>query len=228
MKLKKVPTTVGLVFLFLLACSLPTGRSLAQEQSSKAAEPVLWPHDMRYRLQIGDAIEITFRLTPEFNQAVTIQPDGFINLRELPDLRAAGKTTPELTEALKKLYSGILHDPVVTVQLKDFEKPYFIAGGEVGRPGKYDLRGDTTVTQAVQIAGGFKESSRHSQVLLWHRISDEWTEQKLLDVKAMLTSGNLKEDVHLRPGDMIYIPQNTISKIQRFIPSMSIGSYLPR
>jgi hypothetical protein len=57
-------------------------------------------------------------------------------------------------------------------------------------------------------------------------VSDQWTEVKKLDLKQMLRSANLAEDLHLRPGDLIYVPKNTISKIQRFIPTPGMGVYL--
>ena len=133
------------------------------------AQPALQTADPRYILRVGDAMEITFRFTPEYNQTVTVQPDGYINLKDLPDLKVAGKTTPQLAEVIRKAYAPILHDPVVSIHLRDFEKPYFIAGGEVGRPGKFEMRGDTTVVEAISIAGGFNEKSKHSQVLLFRR-----------------------------------------------------------
>jgi polysaccharide export outer membrane protein len=83
-------------------------------------------------------------LTPEFNQTVTVQPDGYITLRNVGDLRQQGHTLPELTESIKMAYSKILHDPVISVDPKDFEKPYFVVGGQVGKPGKFDWRGDVT------------------------------------------------------------------------------------
>jgi polysaccharide biosynthesis/export protein len=210
------------VFLGLL---LLLGSGTARGQ--RVTEPVLQDPHPRYQLRIGDTVEISFRFTPDFNQTVTIQPDGYINLRDIQDLHVAGKTTPELTEIIRKSYSHILHDPVVTVSLKDFEKPYFIAGGELGHPGKFDLRGETTVLQAIEMAGGFKETSKHSQVLLFRRLSDQWTEVKKIDVKAMLRSADLREDPGVRPGDLIYVPKNAISKIKPFIPTSSIGMFTP-
>jgi hypothetical protein len=62
-------------------------------------------------------------------------------------------------------------------------------------------------------------------VVLFRRVSDQWTEARVLDVKKMLNAGNLSEDYILRPGDMIYVPQNTISKIARFIPTSSVNTY---
>jgi polysaccharide export outer membrane protein len=111
--------------------------------------------------------------------------------------------------------------------LKEFEKPYFVADGQVAKPGKYDMHGEMTLTQAIAIAGGFQSSAKHSQVLLFRRVDDQWTEAKLIDVKKMQKNGNLSEDPFLHSGDMLFVPKNVMSKIDRFIPNLSMGSYLP-
>jgi polysaccharide export outer membrane protein len=195
--------------------------------SQSATAPVLQTPNPRYQIRVGDTVDISFKLTPEFNQTVMVQPDGYISLRDLTDLFISGKTVPEVSELLQKRYSKILHDPSVTVTLKDFEKPYFIANGELGHPGKYELLGDTTVLQAIGIAGGINERSKHSQVLLFRRVSDQWMSVKKLDMKEMLNTANLSEDLRLRPGDMIYVPKNKISKIKPWIPIPSFGVYGP-
>jgi polysaccharide biosynthesis/export protein len=157
---------------------------------------------------------------------VTVHPDGYITLTDLGDLYVVGKTVPELGELLKTAYAKILRDPVINVVLKDFEKPYFIAGGEIGHPGKYELREDITLTQAIAIAGGFTGSSKHSQVLLFRRVSNDWAEVKILNVKKMFQARNLSEDLHLQPGDMFFVPQNRISKIRPWIPYTSVSTGL--
>jgi len=119
-----------------------------------------------------------------------------------------------------------LHDPLVAVALKDFERPSFIVGGEVGRPGKYELRTDTTVAEAVQIAGGLTPQAKHSQVVLFRRVNDELVEARLLDLKKMLKQSGLQEDAHLQPGDLVFVPQNAISKIARFLTRPSVSMYL--
>src|SRR5437016_12265102 len=92
--------------------------------------------------------------------------------------------------------SKILRDPAITVELKDFEKPYFVVGGEVAKPGKYDLRGDTTVVEAVTVAGGVTDKSKTSKVLLFRRVSDDWVELKAVDMKRMLRERDLSDDLH--------------------------------
>ena len=187
--------------------------------------PALRKGNGRYTLEPGDVLDLNFTFTPDFNQSVTIGPDGYITLRNLGDLRVEGQTTQQVAQTLESLYAKVLQDPVVTVELKDFEKPYFIVGGEVEHPGKFELRGKTTLTQAVAIAGGFRDSAKHSQVLLFHRVSDDWAAVTQINVKKMLRAGNLSEDPELQPGDMLFVPKNTLSKIKPFIPVPGLGAY---
>lgn len=177
----------------------------------------------RYELRQGDIFDITFPFTPEFNQTVTVQPDGYVALSSIGNLQVAGKTVPQITELLRVSYEKILHDPVVNIVLKDFDKPYFIASGELSRPGKYELRSDTTLTEAVAIAGGFTENSKHSEVYVFRRVDNGWVQLKKVDVKKMFQSADLAEDLHLQSGDMVFVPQNRYSKIKRYIPSPGVG-----
>jgi polysaccharide export outer membrane protein len=179
----------------------------------------------RYRINPSDTLELTFTLTPEFNQIVTVQPDGYITLRGVGDLQAAESTLPELTASIKAAYSKILRDPEISVDPKDLEKPCFVVGGQVGKPGKFDWRGDVTLTQAIAMAGGFTDASKHSQVLLFRRVSDQWTEARIINVKKMLNSRDLQEDPLLQPGDMLFVPKNSLSKIKPFLPTTSAGIY---
>ena len=179
-----------------------------------------------YRLRPSDVAEVTFTVAPEFNQILTVQPDGYVMLKDVGPLDAEGLTMPEFAEAVQKAYRGYLHDPEAAVVLKDFERPYFIVGGQVGKPGKYEMRSDTTVAEAVQIAGGFTSEAKHSQVVLFRRVNDDLMETRVLDLKKMLKQSSLKEDAHLRPGDLVFVPQNTISKIARFMSKPSVSMYM--
>jgi polysaccharide export outer membrane protein len=178
-----------------------------------------------YRIRTSDSFDVSFTFSPEFNQSLTVQPDGYVPMRGAGQVYAEGCTVPELQEAIRKAYAGILHEPEVTVILKDFDKPYFIAGGEVGKPGKYELRSDTSLTEALAIAGGLTPRAKHSQVVLFRRISNDTVESHLFNVKAMLRSQTLAEDAHLQPGDFLFVPQNAISKIRQYLPLSSLSLY---
>ena len=197
------------------------------QQATDPQRPALHQRYPRYRSRSSDVIDQTFRFTPEFNQEVTVQPDGYIQARGLPnDVYVQGMTVSEMTAALQKSYSTILNQPEISVTLKDFDKPYFVAGGLVGKPGKYDLRGTTTATQAVAMAGGFADGAKNSQVVLFRRSnSDDWMEVKVLNLKEVLKGRKLNEDTVLQPGDMLYVPKSTWSKIEKFLPRSSLGAY---
>ena len=179
----------------------------------------------RYRLCASDAITVTFPFTPEFDQTINVQPDGFASLTGAGDIHLEGLTTEQASDAIRTAYAHILRDPKVTVELKDFNKPYFIVSGQVNKPGKYDLRGDTSATEAIAVAGGFNDSAKHSEVLLFRRVNDDWFEVKPMNLKRILQGRNINEDAEIHPGDMLFVPQNFISKIKKFIPSTGVGTY---
>src|SRR5438067_853804 len=69
--------------------------------AQNAQEPTLQERYPRYRLRAGDVLDLYFPFTPEFNQTVTVQPDGYISLRALGELRVQDKTTAEVVEVLR-------------------------------------------------------------------------------------------------------------------------------
>ncbi len=100
--------------------------------SAPAADKEFHSRFPRYKIEAGDSFDVSFELNPEFNQTVSVQPDGFISLRAVGDVQVAGQNVPEVTATIKNAYGKILNQPIVSVILKDFQKPYFIADGQVG------------------------------------------------------------------------------------------------
>jgi protein involved in polysaccharide export with SLBB domain len=179
-----------------------------------------------YRLNRSDVVELSFTLSPEFDQILIIQPDGYVTLKDAGTVLAQGLTLDEFRSSVERAYTGYLHAPQVAVALKEFEHPYFIAGGEVGKPGKYELHTETNIMEAVQIAGGFTHVAKHSQVVLFRRVNDDVVEARLFDMKKMFKEKRLGEVPELRPGDLVFVPQNSISKIERFITKPGFGIYM--
>jgi polysaccharide biosynthesis/export protein len=171
----------------------------------------------RYRINRSDVLMISFALSPEFNQKVTVQPDGYITLQSAGSLRVMGMTVPETVEAIKQAYVKTLHEPIVDVDLLDFQKAYFIVTGQVTKPGQYDLRYDLTVSEAIALAGGFMPTAK-TKVYLYHRSSTGWVEARELKLSDFLRGKNVNEDVDVRSGDMIFVPEKTITKVRKYIP----------
>jgi len=185
----------------------------------------LWPSG-RYRLTPGDVLELKFPFVSEFDQSVTVQPDGYVSLLAVGDLHVLGETVPAVKTLVLEAYEPLLRDPVVSVVLKEFDKPYFVIGGEVTRPGKYDLRGAMTLTQALAIAGGPTVSAKSSDVVLFRRFGNDLVDVKQINVKKMLARRNLAEDPVLHAGDTVFVPKSTWAVLAPFIPKPSFGFFL--
>jgi len=179
--------------------------------------PVPAERNPRYTIGRDDILSISFPLSPELNQKVTVQPDGFISLQSAGSIRVEGLTVPGLIEAIKKAYANILHDPIVDVDLADFQKPLFTVLGQVDKPGQYTLRSDITVTQAIAVAGGFAPTAK-TQVFLYRQVSANWAEVRELKLKDILNGKNISEDTHIRPGDMIFVPEKFIANFKKYVP----------
>jgi polysaccharide export outer membrane protein len=186
--------------------------------------PALHSRYPRYHVMRDDVLALSFPLSPELNQTVTIQPDGYITLANAGSVYVQEMTVPEVVEAVKKAYSSVLHEPIIDVDLKDFQKPFFLVSGQVTKPGQYDLRYDMTVSQAIAAAGGFNPEAK-TQVFLFHRESADWVEMKKLNIKDILHGKNLNEDAHVQPGDMIFVPEKFITTFKKYVP-YSTGIYL--
>jgi polysaccharide export outer membrane protein len=197
------------------------GSALAQMGSFSERDP-------RYRLQPSDTLEIHYRYSPEFDQTVVVHPDGFVALQLAGDLKLQGLTVDQAKAAILEKAAQGLKDPEITVVLKDFEKPYFTVGGEVAKPGRFDMRGPTTALEAIAMAGGFNNASaKHSQVILFRKVGPDLAKTEILDLKAAITPSAKEPLADLRPGDMLFVPQNRISKIERLIKIANIGAYIP-
>lgn len=181
----------------------------------------------RYRIQTSDVLELQFRFTPEFNQTVTVQPDGFVSLQAANEVKLLDLTVEDAASVVAAQYKGILHEPAITILLKEFNKPYFVVGGEVTHPGKFDLRGAITLTDAIAMAGGLTPNAKQDQMLLFRRVSPETAEVKKLSLKQVLGKGKLTEDIRLQPGDGIYVGTSKMGKVDRFMAVTRLGVFFP-
>jgi len=171
-------------------------------------------------------IEVQFRYSPEFNQTVTIQPDGYIALEITGDLKIAGMTVEQARQAILKKASVRLQDPVANVILKEFQRPFFVVAGEVTQPGKIEMRERVTAIQAIMLAGGLKETARSSQVIVFRQINSDMAEVKLLNLKSIRHTSDLENDLTLQPGDMVYVPRDKMSKVERFMRLASVAAFM--
>ena len=202
---------------FLLGALLIAGLTTAGAQQLKTRP--------QYQIQPGDVMEVHYRYTPEYDQTVTVQPDGYITLNLVGNVKVSQSTVDEARMAIIKQASERLNQPEVSITLKDFQKPYFIVAGQVASPGKFDMRENTTALQAVMMAGGFKDTAKSSKIVLFRKINSDTAEVKVLDLNKMEKTSSLERDIALQNGDMLLVPQNAAAKFERFMKLTNIGAY---
>lgn len=206
----------------------PPAEVVQQQQQAGATgspeHPALQHRNPRYRVNRDDVLQINFALSPELNQKVTIQPDGYITLQSIGSIYIAGLTVPEVVAAIKKASANILNDPIIDVDLLDFQKAYFTVTGQVGKPGQYDLRHETNVAEAIAVAGGLLPTAK-TQVFVYHRVSPSWMEVKKYNLKEVLNGKNVNEVIEMEPGDMVFIPEKFIANFKKYVP-YTAGIYM--
>jgi polysaccharide export outer membrane protein len=180
----------------------------------------------RYILHPGDVLELSYRLTPEFNQTVTLEPDGHASLNIAGDVLLGGLDLEQAKADIIQRVSTRLNNPDLTLVLKDFQKPYVVVGGEVQTPGKIEMREDMTAMQAVLLAGGPKSSAATGKVLLFRHLNKNDGEVRVLNLSDMKKTGDLERDASLEPGDMLFVTSSRIDKFERFMKATNFGLYL--
>ena len=227
LKLRFLVSAVVLILLAVCGACLAQTAQPDPSPSVQAADAHIaagraTPFDERYpRYQVmpSDILVISFPLIPELQSvSITIQPDGFINLPNgVGTMYVKGLTIPQIVDILTKSYAKTMHNPLVNVDITNFQPPGFTVNGQVGKPGQYPLRIDTTVSEGIAVAGGFLPTAK-TQVFLFHRVSNDWVEVKKLNLKQLLNGHNIHEDVQLHAGDMIFVPDKFIANFRKYVP----------
>ena len=182
-------------------------------------------HRERYTLRSGDVLELQYRYTPEQNQTVTVLPDGYVNLNLVGDIRLSDLTLKQAHDLIVEKVRARLNDPELNLILKEFQKPYVVVAGEVAKPGRFDLRENTTAMQAILLSGGFAQTAQTGQVLLFRKINGDDAEVRVLNLAKLRKTADLERDIQLQSGDMLYVPRDKVEKIARFIKLANLGLY---
>jgi polysaccharide biosynthesis/export protein len=212
--------------IVLLASSLSLGVQAQTPAPAQRPRLTAFGAEDRYLLHPGDVLDIEYRYTPEFNQTVSVQPDGYISLQIGGDFKVSGRSLEQVRNLILARARNRLESPELTVVLKEFQKPYVVVAGEVVQPGKFELRESLTAIQAVLLAGGFKDSAKSSQILVFRKLNADTAEVRSLNFKTLKRTSDLENDLTLQPGDMILVPRNRISKIERYVRLASLTTFL--
>lgn len=183
-----------------------------------------------YQLGYGDVIEIKFFRNSEFNETVTIRPDGRISLLKIGELNVVGLTPGQLDRILTDAYGTFIIEPQITVIVRQFGGYRVYVLGEVNAPGGYPIQRDMTLLQALAVAGGPKLSAKLGSVMLLRRSTTGEVGAIKVDLVQSIEPGSRlaasERDLFLQPRDIIFVPKTFIANVSDFMRQLYAG-FLP-
>ena len=173
--------------------------------------------DRGYRIQAGDQLAIDFYLNSEFNDNVSVQPDGRVVLRLVGPIQAAGLTSSQLAEEINKSYAQELKNPSATVHVQNMPSRQIFVEGQVNHPGSFSLQPGMTALQAIANAGGQTDDADLNSVVLIRRDACGRPDGSKLELASATKKPEGGEDIVLMPHDTIVVPRSTIANVDLFV-----------
>ena len=166
------------------------------------------PPEEFYSIGPGDSLGVNVWKEPTLSGSVKVRPDGFVTLPLINELQVAGMTTGQLRKVLEEKFKEFTVDPFVTIRVEGIASSEVFLVGQVGKPGAFPLTGNETLLQLITRAGGLGVFADRSNLRVVRREGNRMTEF-VVDYDAIL-KGDLKQDILLRPGDRIVVPEGTL------------------
>ena len=197
---------VTVLALAAMGCTSPTAQppdSAAALTGAAAAEYVIGP---------GDGLDVFVYSAPELSATgLPVRPDGRISIPLVPDIVAAGRSPTQLATDIRERLLPYVFEPNVTVMVRNFvgspaQQVRII--GEAAQPRVLPYREGMTVVDAVIEARGLTRYAAGNRAEIIRR-GGLGTAPSTLRVRLddLMRGGDMRQDVPLRPGDTIVIPQ---------------------
>jgi len=193
------------IFSFVLLTALSVGPAVAQGSLPSVARsgPTVATNSTDYKMVVGDKLRVEVYKDPQMSQSLQIRPDGKITLPLLGDVAAAGKTPAALRDSLTSSLKEFITSPVVTVIVVEAQPQTVSVIGEVNAPGIHPIKGQTTVIEALAMAGGFKDFANTKNITI-QRSTPTGTTRIKFNYKDAIKSES--KQMCVEPGDVIIVP----------------------
>jgi polysaccharide export outer membrane protein len=149
----------------------------------------------------GDVLQVTVLGNPDLATTARVTREGQIRLPLIGQVPVAGVALPRIADMVSdRLADGYLVDPQVTVSVQEYRSLKVTIIGMVNRTGVYDFRDRLTLLELLSRAGGLSPDADSSAVVM-SRAGGSRT----VDLRGLLTLGNISLDVELRDGDSVFV-----------------------
>jgi protein involved in polysaccharide export with SLBB domain len=214
----RLATALGLAVAATLSGCADSGAPRATPTPSFANIPYAnWTNDEpEYRLYPGDELDVAVPSAPELNKTVTVQPDGRVTLPLIAPQMAADRTAPQLEAELSSAYASQLLRPQVAVTVRAQPLKVFV-GGDVAKPGVYDMPGDIDALRAIIEAGGFNDTAKRTQVVIIRRGPHGVAMMRTVDLNQPFKDAASADFVPLRRFDIIFVPRTGLGELGSYM-----------
>jgi polysaccharide export outer membrane protein len=163
--------------------------------------------DKTYVIGAEDILGIQVWGDPRLSGNFTVRPDGRISMNLINEVQASGRTCQELGDDIaSKLKSGqFMRNPSVNVQILEVRSKKYYINGEVNKPGQYYLVTPTTVLEALNNAGGFRDFANTKKIRVLRTSEGKMLEFRF-DYNSVIKGKKLDQNILLKPGDQIIVP----------------------
>jgi polysaccharide export outer membrane protein len=157
-----------------------------------------------YRMGPEDVLRISVWENKELTLDLVVRPDGKISLPLIQDVTAEGRTAMELAAAIHDRLLAYIKEPQVSVIVLQVNAPKYFVIGNVARPGTYPLRSETSVLQALSLAGGFTQFASTRNIKLIRNAGGKQDVRRINYNKVIDEEG--EGNYLLKSGDTIVVP----------------------
>jgi polysaccharide export outer membrane protein len=178
---------------------MPVGEAPAQPASVPL--PAVGP---QYKLGPEDLIKISVWENAQLTLDLVVRPDGKISMPLIQDVVAEGQTAAELADTIQKSLLNYIKEPQVSVIVLQVNAPRYFVIGNVAKPGTYPLRSDTSILQALSLAGGFTQFASPRSIKLIRNTAGKQEVRKVNYYNLIDEDG--KGNYLLRSGDTVVVP----------------------
>lgn len=182
--------------------------------------PQLTPAEaMKYTLGPDDVIEIEVRRHPEFSGQYPVNSEGRIEYKFVGDVIVTGLTKNQLQEKLVQMLSEYIIEPDVNIRITAYLSKVFYVVGEVNNPGKFYMKGNAiTVREALVQAGlPVTGSAAMRKCRLVTPNAKGRSNYRYVNAYELLFGGDLRQNIDMKPGDVLYVPSTIVAKIIRVV-----------
>jgi len=158
----------------------------------------------QYKLGPEDVLRVSVWENKDLTLDLVVRPDGKISMPLIQDVVAEGRTASELADTIHQRLLVFIKDPQVSVIVLQVNAPKYYVIGNVAKPGTYSLRGETSVLQALALAGGFTQFASTRSIKLIRNTSGK-QEVRKVNYNDMIDEGG-EGNYLLKSGDTIVVP----------------------